>query len=266
MARKKKYEEHSNHEAWAIPYGDLVTLLLAFFVVMYAVSSVNEGKYRVLSDALNAAFRGAPKSIEPVQLGANKKDGLQRQAQDSLPLNQQGPFANPLHQQGRRRESDTYARELQQVAASVELSVASLVAEDLVVVKRNDSFVEVEIKSDMLFATGSAVLAPDATDVIVRLADVLRDYKNAVRVEGHTDNLPISTSVFPSNWELSAARAASVVQVLARSGVTPGRLAVLGLAEFRPIATNATPEGRNTNRRVSVVILSSAPGKDSRSS
>lgn len=283
MARKKRREEDTLHQAWAIPYGDFVTLLLAFFVVMYAVSSVNEGKYRVLSDSLNAAFRGTPTSVEPVQVGDGDlgpgadlemsltQDELHaRQLLEAVPLNAKDDLVNKLGQSGYRRANEagpirggvvdrSTASRLGQIADSVQASVANLVANDLVTVRRTRYAVEVEIKADVLFASGSATLSPTAVDVITRLADVFRDYPNAVRVEGHTDNLPIKSAAFPSNWELSAARAASVVRVLATNGVNPTRLEVLGLAEYRPTVTNETPEGRNTNRRVMILILNGSP-------
>ncbi len=283
MARKKRREEDLCNQAWAIPYGDFVTLLLAFFVVMYAVSSVNEGKYRVLSDSLNAAFRGTPTSVEPVQVGdgdlgpgadlemALTQDELRApQLPEVVPLNAKDDLVNKLGQPGYRRANEagpirggvvdrSTASRLGQIADSVQASVANLVANDLVTVRRTRYAVEVEIKADVLFASGSATLSPTAVDVITRLADVFRDYPNAIRVEGHTDNLPIKSTAFPSNWELSAARAASVVRVLATNGVDPVRLEVLGLAEYRPTKSNETPDGRNTNRRVMILILNGSP-------
>jgi chemotaxis protein MotB len=122
-------------------------------------------------------------------------------------------------------------------------------------VRNHQTWVEVEIRNDLLFDSGSATLSPAAEGVIRRLAGVLGPAGNPVRVEGHTDNVPIRTAVFPSNWELSAARAASVVRVLGTAGVAPGRLAVLGLGEFRPAVSNATPEDRSRNRRVLLAIL-----------
>lgn len=127
-----------------------------------------------------------------------------------------------------------------------------------VIVRNHGGWVEVEIRNDILFGSGSAILAAAASEpVIGLLADVLRTVPNPVRVEGHTDNIPIRNTMFPSNWELSAARAASVVRLLSARGLDPSRLAVLGLGEFRPVAGNDTPEGRDANRRVLVVILGS---------
>ncbi len=254
MARRRKHEEHANHEAWAIPYGDLVTLLLAFFVVMYAISSVNAGKYRVVSDALSAAFRGVPESAKPVQVGK------QAPRADAASVTG-GPAESPLLQQTSLvapfTPSTRNAAQLESIARSVEQTLASLVMQEQVIVRNHGGWVEVEIRNDILFGSGSATLAAAAEPVIGLLADVLRSVPNPVRVEGHTDNVPIRNTMFPSNWELSAARAASVVRLLSARGLDPSRLAVLGLGEFRPVAGNDTPEGRNANRRVLVVILGS---------
>jgi chemotaxis protein MotB len=271
MARKHKHEEHANHEAWAIPYGDLITLLLAFFVVMYAISSINEGKFRVLSDSLQAAFRGVPKTLEPVQVGEKSRgsgadiavsivqqatmDGQPRQLLEAISMGDKDGS-------GKRKppamDSDGKAivpPELGRVADEIEKALAPLVAADMIAVRRDATWVEVEIRTDILFASGVAKLSDAALPPLTILAETLARYPNPVRVEGHTDNRPISTSTFPSNWELSAARAASVVHLFARGGVDPARLAVIGLGEFRPAQSNDTVEGRNANRRVLIVIL-----------
>jgi chemotaxis protein MotB len=134
--------------------------------------------------------------------------------------------------------------------------MSGLVKKNLVVVRRKQSWIEVEIRTDILFPSGSARLSPSAVDIIRRLADVLARFPNPIRVEGFTDNVPIRTVQFYSNWELSAARAGSVVHVLSDRGVARDRLAVVGFGEQHPIASNTTAQGRNANRRVTVVILS----------
>jgi len=272
MARKHKHEEHANHEAWAIPYGDLVTLLLAFFVVMYAISSVNEGKFRVLSDSLTAAFRGVPKTLEPVQVGEKSRgsgadiavsivqqasiEGQPRQLLETISIGEK--TGKGENKKSSAVDSDGKAivpPALGRVADEIEKALAPLVAADMIAVRREANWVEVEIRTDILFASGAADLSKAALPPLTILAQTLARYPNPVRVEGHTDNRPISTSTFPSNWELSAARAASVVHLFARGGVDPARLAVIGLGEFRPAQSNATIEGRNANRRVLIVIL-----------
>jgi chemotaxis protein MotB len=273
--RRKKHEEHANHEAWAIPYADLMTLLLAFFVVMYAISSVNAGKYRVLSDSLFAAFRGAPRSMQPVQVGDKQvgtgadmnstvvqqavlegkaqsrlaplpvSAGLQKTSGDSLaPANKLPPQAQAA------------AAALSRLADQIAQAMNQLVQKDMVTIRRSDFWIEVEMKTDILFPSGSARLANNAINIIEQLGSVLAPFPNPIRVEGHTDNKPIKTALFYSNWELSAARAGSVVRVLAGHGVGPERLAVIGYGEQRPLKANDSADGRNANRRVVVVILS----------
>ena len=138
--------------------------------------------------------------------------------------------------------------------------MSDLIDRELVTVRRHGKWVEVEIRTDILFPSGVATLSPPAEQVLQQLADTLKPFPNAIRVEGHTDNRPINTPAFPSNWELSAARAASVVHLFTRAGMDPARLAVIGLGENRPSQSNATAEGRNANRRVLLVILGGKSG------
>lgn len=269
MARRKHHEEHANHEAWAIPYADLMTLLLAFFVVMYAISSLNEGKYRVMADALTTAFGGAPRTITQVQVGNMQIQGGGHDTPSVIrsPSMTGGAMADPTqlpsmashmrmpvsaHNQEQLQRAE---RQLNQIADRLSKSLAPLVKQGVITVRRTELWIEVEINSDILFSTGSAALNAGARNTLGTLADVLLDAPNGVRVEGHTDNLPIATAQFPSNWELSAARAASVVHLFADHGVQPQRLAMVGYGQFRPRESNDAPEGRNRNRRVMVIIL-----------
>ena len=287
MARKHQHEDHVNHEAWAIPYGDLVTLLLAFFVVMYAVSSVNEGKYRVMADAMASAFGGPPRTITPIQLGETQLRGssfdrpsLQTAAAKSGPasvtpvssvrvrqLLDMPNFARPPRKPdhaaiGARSAARDRDRQLSALGTRIQDALTELVRQKLVTVRRGRTFLEVEIQSDILFTSGAAAPSALATATVRKLAAVLRDTPNAVRVEGYTDDRPIRTAQFPSNWELSAARAAGVVHVLIDEGVGAGRLAVVGYGQHQPVADNRTDAGRNANRRVLLVILAAPQGPD----
>lgn len=268
MARKKKHEEHQNHEAWAIPYGDLVTLLFALFTVMYAMSSVNEGKYRILSDSLVAAFRGAPTSSTPVKVGeaAKGKGGDAKltgvsptalmKLRDPRPMPPgAGKDGGESAGKGLGKDGEGQREALFVMAEKVREALQDLIDKQMVRVRQSAMSLEVEIKTDILFASGVATVSPQAVPVIAKVADILSPFPNAIRVEGHTDNRPISTAVFPSNWELSAARAANVVQLFTRSGIEPHRMEVLGLGDNRPVADNATLEGRNANRRVVIVVV-----------
>ena len=267
--RRRQHEEELNHEAWAIPYGDLITLLLAFFVVMYAMSSLNEGKYRILADALSAEFRGAPRVPEPIQVGEQPRAAP---ADEKLPPAEKAPtekpddVAQPSESQAQERvlppttpaeDIAGNAEELNRVADDVEQAMANLIREQLVAVRRHGLWIEVEIKADILFPSGVATLSPFAVSTLAPLADALKPLPNPLRVEGHTDNLPINTREFKSNWELSAARAANVVHLFSERGVQPTRLTVIGLGEHRPLKSNASADGRSANRRVVVVVLGS---------
>ena len=278
MAKKQVHEEHQNHEAWAIPYGDLITLLLAFFVVMYAVSSVNEGKYRVLSDALSQAFGGPPRSINPVQVGKISKAGAElpsasnmvrmgrpeqsiggtmRQLQNPQVI--AGKIKTPIPQHQVNASGNTgYAAEKQKLTAiadKVAKALGDLVEKKLVTIRRTEMWVEIEFKTDILYPSGSAVIHHSAEPALKEIAKIVAPYPNQIRIEGHTDNVPIATAQFPSNWELSSARAAGVLHILEREGIDEKRLSVLGMGQWRPKADNATAAGRNINRRVVLVLL-----------
>jgi chemotaxis protein MotB len=256
MARKQKHEDHVNHEAWAIPYGDLVTLLFALFTVMYAMSSVNEGKFRVLSDAMIAAFNGAPKSMQPVNIGEKEagKGG-------DKPLVGITPTA--LIKVKGWRETTASAPvprtdipgSLIRMERQVQDAMRALIDAKLITVRRESMWLEIEINTDILFPSGAGEFSPAAEPVLDKLAEVLKPFPNPIRVEGHTDDRPIHTGAFPSNWELSAARAASVVHQFTKQGIDPLRLEIVGFGEFRPRQPNVSNEGRNANRRVAVLVL-----------
>ncbi len=258
-----------NHEAWAIPYGDLITLLLAFFVVMYALSSVNEGKFRVLAESLQAAFRGAPMAPEPIQVGrpARGLDPSVLGQPGGLPtLGLAAPQALADHF-GDSPDGDLGAgdddapalleaeRGLREMADQIQRAMTPLIEEDLIRIRRERFWVEVEINTSLLFDSGSAQIFPEARPILEEVGEILRDLPVRVHVEGFTDDVPISTPAFPSNWELSAGRAASVLRLLADHGLDPVRMAAIGFGEHRPIADNGTPEGRQQNRRVVIVVL-----------
>lgn len=267
MARKPAHEDHVNHEAWAIPYGDLVTLLLAFFVVMYAVSSLNEGKYRVLSDALSVALGGPPKSLQPIQIGDQTQKGHEAQKsplasqvkgfeQPKLRLATPVPAREASGTRGvgsaaqARQEADFVA-----ITEAIEGALKELIDAALVTVRRSEQGLEIEINTDILFSSGVASLSAASQPVLLRLAEILAPFPQPLRIEGHTDNRPIATRVFPSNWELSAARAASVVHLFSGHGVDPLRMTVVGYGEHRNIAPNESAQGRNRNRRVVIVVM-----------
>jgi chemotaxis protein MotB len=244
MARRKPFVEDSeNHERWLISYADFITLLFAFFVVMYAVSVVNVGKYKVLSDALGDAFGGrivSSKEATSAALGANP---------EPLPLSNIIARKRLDAAKRDRERLDLLARKLNSV-------LAPLVNSGKVRIVQSGRGITVEINASVLFQEGEAGLTGNARETLRTVAGLLKDDQHAIEVEGHTDTTPIRNAAFPSNWELSAVRASTVVRLFVESGVPERRLAAVGRGANQPIASNDDPAGRARNRRVAVTILS----------
>jgi chemotaxis protein MotB len=275
VARKKKHEEHENHERWLVSYADFITLLFAFFVVMYSISSVNEGKYRVLSDSMVAAFRSPARSLQPVQVGQPLRapyNPVRSFLEAPVPVvftpiivdssigNDSDNERIDIEHNGWAQ--DAAAEQVEEIADDVEDAMRPLIEAELVAVRRNRLWLEVELNTSYLFDSGSAQPSIDAEAILSLLANVLKDKPNRLHVEGFTDNRPIKSALFPSNWELASARAAAVVRLFVDYGLQPERLASIGYGEFRPVASNDTELGRMKNRRVVVVVLANLDGDD----
>lgn len=241
MAVRRKRAEHDNHERWLISYADFVTLLFAFFVVMYSISSVNEGKYKTFSDSLNIAFDQSASSsnLTPVQPGQGRNQILVDKSTAQL-----------VEQQRKTQEK------MKAVDKSLRQVMGPLIVQGLVGVHQARRGVVVEISASTLFKEGDEKLQPGALETLQQVAMVLSLENQSIEVEGHTDDVPIKTAKFPSNWELSSARASSVVRMLITYGVSEKRLAAVGMAANLPVEENDTPEHRAKNRRVSITILS----------
>ena len=254
MARKKKHEEHENHERWLVSYADFITLLFAFFVVMYSISQVNEGKYRVLSDSLVNAFQNQPKSNIPVPTGTNSGASYNRAGQ--APISQAIPLKkiDPVLEAKRKKQES----KMKGIAKDILTVLEPLVKGGQVRVTQSARGVAIEINASILFEPGMAMLQGDSSKALTVLAKVLAGEENNIQVEGYSDNSPIKTPLYPSNWELSSARASSVVRLFVEHGVNPERLVAIGYGENKPVDSNDTADGRARNRRVTVMILSDA--------
>ena len=236
---KHKHEEHENHERWLVSYADFITLLFAFFVVMYSISSVNVGKYRTVSESIKAALNpivSPPSSPTPLALSASK---AALTAPDSP---------------GSKEVAIRKLRNLVKgIKASPQLAMVRITE------KVNGDIV-ITIPDQLLFNSGEAAVRPEALRFLEGLGTAIIELNRHTRIEGHTDNVPIRTAQFPSNWELSSTRAVMVVRVLSELyGVPADHLAAVGHAETRPLTANADAEQRAKNRRVEVVILEQAP-------
>lgn len=250
MSRRKKEEEHENLERWMVSYADFLTLMFAFFVVMYAISSVNEGKYRVLSSSLVSAFRSAT-NAEGMQIAP------------LTPVNVPVPSVrSPSSAKADPRRAQTMQK-MQNMADEVRRVLAPLVRDGKVTVNEGAFGISIEINASALFAPGEAVLGENALRALSAVGQVLATGDFPIKVEGHTDTLPISNQLFASNWELSAVRASAVVRLFVQAGVAPQRLSAAGYADQRPVADNRTAEGRSRNRRVAILIESMLPPVDS---
>ena len=239
---KHKHEEHENHERWLVSYADFITLLFAFFVVMYSISSVNEGRYRTVSESIKAA-------LNPLSNHSGENRIINIGEAKSV-------------QQG-RNPSDAKLTVLQrlnkQIQAISDKQVKDLVA-FVTIVQRINGDIVIMIPDRLLFNSGEATVRAEALPFLEGLGGVILELNRHTRIEGHTDNVPIRTALFPSNWELSSTRAVMVVRVLSELyGVPADHLAAVGHADTRPITANADAEQRAKNRRVEVVILEQAP-------
>jgi chemotaxis protein MotB len=249
--RKKGVEEHSNHERWLVSYADFITLLFAFFVVMYAISSVNEGKYQVLSNSISHAFSiplvtTVPPPIIPF---------------DPTPSRTLKPLGDP--DSGKEETRRKQREKMQKVAQDLSDVLEPLLRAGKVKVTETSKGVSIEISDSVLFSPGQALLGQAAEVAMRDVANVLANADYPITIEGHTDTQPIKTPQFPSNWELSAVRATTVLRLFIDTGVPAGRLTAIGYGDQRPVETNDYPEGRARNRRVNILVDASNNGSDS---
>jgi chemotaxis protein MotB len=258
-SRRKKHvehEEHVNHERWLITYADMITLLMVLFIVLFSMSQVDLAKYQKLKSSLSGAFGS---SASPLQGG----DGVLSSGTSPIPLEgiavqaRKALEAQQAQQAAEAAEKD--ALESTKEALGAQLEKAGLGGS--VGLRVEHRGLVVTIASDkVLFEPGQATLQPDGRTLIDQLAGPLAGLPNPLRVEGHTDDVPIN-GAFASNWELSTARATTVLRELAAShGIAPARLSATGFADQKPVAANSTPDGRARNRRVEILVEATTAG------
>lgn len=224
--RRRKADDHEHLERWLLTYADLITLLLAFFVVMYSMSQIDAKKFGKMAQALNGVLKGGESIVRHQNEALNKGHGL-------LDIGNLRMIQQKIEERFKQidRQNDI----------KTEITERGLV---------------VHIMESALFKDASASLEPRALEVLDLIAERTRDIPNHIRVEGHTDDRPINTVRFPSNWELSSARATEVVRYLSQNhNIPPDRISALGYGEYRPVRPNNSIENRAQNRRVDVVIL-----------
>jgi len=244
MIRRQPFDDDDdNPDRWLVSYADFITLLFAFFVVMYAISSVNLSKYNALTNAMGSAFTGNnPQSIQIKKIEV--KPQPEKTIIKPLPLSY-------LYQEKSKRERENMAR----MGVDISNKLSPLIQEGKVQVMQNNRGVRIDINDSVLFTAGSADIASAALDVLNEIATILNSNQRLIQVEGHTDNTPIHNQMFYSNWELSAVRATTVVRLLNQAGVIEKRLSAIGYGDTQPLSSSDTEFGRAKNRRVSIMIL-----------
>lgn len=249
MRRRHRHRSHTNHERWLVSYADFITLLFAFFVVLYASAQVDRNKVGRLAAAIQEAFQ---------QLGVfpgNQATSTKTPSIDALQairhLKEDPPPTIGRDHDGADENN------LAQLESELRRALASEIVVQSVSLRRETEGLVISLREFGFFDSGSAALKPAALPALEKIAAILNRQDCRVRIEGHTDDVPIHTANVPSNWELSTARASELVRLLiVRYGFSPERLSAAGYAQYHPIADNGSVQGRAQNRRVDIVILS----------
>lgn len=257
MARRKKKheEEHENLERWLVSYADFITLLFAFFVTMYAISRVDEQKLGSAVESLQRALG----SLIPIQITQRDAGAF---TPTSTPLGK--GIINDFDSRLAEKERKAFEKLVSEIQREIEKNLTGIEQRKRPPFNQIKYILEkrglvIRVPDSLFFNSGEASIRPEFIPILNALGKSLETIPNLIRIEGHTDSVPIQTAKFPSNWELSTARATTVVRyLLSNFNFKPEKLSATGFAEFRPIAPNSTPEGRASNRRVDVVILSSS--------
>ncbi|HEX4022986.1 MAG TPA: flagellar motor protein MotB [Acidobacteriaceae bacterium] len=242
MSRKKKHD-HVNHERWLVSYADFITLLFAFFVVLFASSQSDKRKAQQVEHAIHSAFQTM--GIFPATSTSPNLDSIAGAPNTATVVMGEDLDASPK----------TMA-DLQKMKARLDNLLAEEIAHRTVTVEVGRDGLVISLRAAGFFETASATPIPDSMHTLLAIGSALAVTPYDVRIEGHTDNVPIHDSEFPSNWELSTGRATKLAQIfIENSHVAPSRLSAAGYAEYHPIASNATAEGRSRNRRVDIIVL-----------
>ncbi len=248
MARKKAHPEHENHERWLVSYADFITLLFAFFVVMFATSQTDKAKAQQVSDSVKEALEhGGVKAIVHEILGGTVDDKGKGNAQ------MRGPGG------AQKQDKESKESKIAELMPSLQYLSKELEAEikdGKIRVNLQPRGLVVSLQDATFFPSGADAIAPETYPTVKKIADLILKLPNPVRLEGHTDSIPIHSGRFRSNWDLSAARAIAMLDLLSDHFELPrNHFSIAGYADTAPIDTNNTPEGRARNRRVDIVFL-----------
>ena len=271
MSRRKRRPRHASHERWLVSYADFITLLFAFFVVMYSSAQVDQRKVGKLAMAIQTAFTdlGVFQSQGGLPAGSQTPNafGAVRAMENEARLPDQSDPSVGREKESEKSDAGNPAdsEDLTPLRAELEKTLLPEIERRELALRTAPDGLVVSLREIGFFDSGSAKVKAASQDTFARIAVLLLQHAHRVRIEGHTDNIPIHTTLFASNWELSTARATEVVRLLiVKYGFSPDRLSAAGYAEYHPVASNKTAEGRQQNRRVDIVILGKQKGAPKR--
>lgn len=250
-------DKHVNEERWLLTYSDMITLLLAFFIMMYTISNVDSSKYKALAENLSAFFNNGQTVQTTIDTSGESGSEYSFTA-SSNPADIIGSLQTPKPSASGDEQSSgtiTLDKATQQIADKLNTLIQQNGIQASVSVHIEGRGVVVRLEEGMLFPSGSAQINTSAMDSMNKIAQIIMTTTNFIRVEGSTDNVPISTSQFPSNWELASQRAINVAKLLIQDGVEPTRVSMTSYGEYRPVEPNDSEANKQQNRRVDIVFL-----------
>jgi chemotaxis protein MotB len=246
MSKKKQHHEEHVDEAWLLPYSDMLTLLLALFIVMFAMGQTDSAKLQAMSKSFNIIFAGGS--------GVMQRDG-----NSMIPMESEGGEGTASGVYNTKTEED----KMTEIKKMLEQEIGKEGYSDKVKVNLTSEGLEIAIQDAVLFKSGEAEIRSDVSPLLSKLSDMLHDLENKVKIVGHTDNVPIKNARFPSNWELSATRAINVMNYMVTStGISANRASIEAHGEYAPKYDNNTEDGRAKNRRVEIIVIRKYPAEN----
>jgi chemotaxis protein MotB len=271
---KKKHSEEEGGEAWLLPYSDLMTLLLAVFIVLFAVSQIDEATAKKMAESFSESMMSNGAGVMP-----NNGDAIidefpnetetETQQDNNTVENDTEKDASQENTSASQEETSASQAEIEEFLGQYELANLEELKSELDVIFQNDAMTAdittkidtrglvISLSNSILFESGSADIKTKNEETLKKIAETINALDNYIRIEGHTDSIPVTSGSYPSNWELSTARATCVVRLfIDECNVSPEKLVAVGYGEYRPIADNTTNEGRAKNRRIDIIVLS----------
>ncbi|BCN29299.1 OmpA family protein [Anaeromicropila herbilytica] len=259
MSKKKQkhHQEEEAGEAWLLPYSDLMTLLLAVFIVLFAVSQVDQTKADAMAEAFSKNIAGVGNGVMPEKGNSVIKPNIDGIPEVDSSENTESENSTITQEQVEKALGEYEAKKLEELEKEIDQQLKAEEMSGDVTTSIDTRGLVISLKNAILFDSGSADIAPKNQERLIKIALKIKELNKNIRIEGHTDNIPIKNNIYPSNWELSSARASSVVRLfIDKCGISPKKLVPVGYSDTKPIADNKTAKGREKNRRIDIIVLS----------